>query len=48
MVDLDNDGFAVIGEHNIKTENVKAHTALILLRLAVLILMSDGGQSTDD
>ena len=48
MVDLDYDGFAVICEHNIKTQNMKAHATLILLRLAVLILMSDGGQSTDD
>lgn len=48
MVDLDDDGFAVISEHNIKTQNVKAHAALILLGLAVLILMSDSWQPADD
>ena len=48
MVNLDDDGLAVISKHNIKSQNVKAHAALILLRLAVLILMPNGGQSADD
>jgi hypothetical protein len=47
VVDFDYNGFEVISEHDIKSQNVEAHPAFVFLGLAVLVLMADGGQSAD-
>ena len=47
-VDFDNNGFEIIGQHDIESEYMEAHVALVLFRLTVLILMSDGGQAADN
>jgi len=47
MIDLDNNRFEIIGEHNIESQYMEAHSSLILLRLAILVLVSNIGYSTD-
>ncbi len=48
MVDFNDNGLEVIQNHDIKSKDMKAHIALILLGLTVLILMANGRESTDD
>ena len=43
MIDFYNDGFALICEHDIKSQDMKAHIAFVLFRLRILIHVSDGG-----
>lgn len=48
VVDFDDDGFKIISHHDIKTQYMEAHASFILFGLAILVLMADAGQSTDD
>lgn len=48
MIDFYDNRFVVICEHDIKSQDMKAHIPLILLRLAILILMPDRWQSADN
>jgi hypothetical protein len=43
MVDFKKDGLSIIFEHDIKSQNVKAHVSSVILRLAALVLVAHDG-----
>ena len=48
VIDFEKNGFGVVFEHNIKSQNVKTHVSSVILRLAAFVLMAHDRKTCDN